>query len=88
MGVQNKTKMEAKVKKWGKSLGVRLPKALSSKAGITEGTDIELEIEGDKITIVPRPKKDYTLDELLSMVSEENIHYEIQTNGPLGNEIW
>lgn len=88
MGVQNKTKMKAKVKKWGKSLGVRLPKALSSKAGITEGTDIELEIEGDKITIVPRPKKDYTLDELLSMVSEENIHYEIQTNGPLGNEIW
>lgn len=88
MGVQNKTKMEAKVKKWGKSLGVRLPKAFSSKAGITEGTDIELEIEGDKITIVPRPKKDYTLDELLSMVSEENIHYEIQTNGPLGNGIW
>ena len=88
MGVQNKTKMEAKVKKWGKSLGVRLPKALSTKAGITEGTDIELQIEGDKITIVPRPKKDYTLDELLSMVSEENIHYEIQTNGPLGNEIW
>ncbi len=88
MGVQNKTKMEAKVKKWGKSLGVRLPKALSSKAGLTEGTDIELEIEGDKITIVPRPKKDYTLDELLSMVSEENVHYEIQTNGPLGNEIW
>jgi antitoxin MazE len=88
LGVQNKTKMEGKVKKWGKSLGLRLPKALSTKAGITEGTDIELQIEGDKITIAPRLKKDYTLDELLSMVSEENVHYEIQTNGPLGNEIW
>ena len=36
---------------------------------------LTLQIEGDKITIVPRPKKDYTLDDLLTMVSEENIHY-------------
>jgi len=80
--------MEAKVKRWGNSLGIRIPKSFSAQAGITDGSDIELQLEGDKITIVPIHKNEYTLDELLSRVSEDNIHYEIKTNGPLGNEVW
>jgi antitoxin MazE len=80
--------MEAKVKKWGNSLGIRIPKSFSSQAGITDGSDIELQLEGDKITIIPIHKNEYALDELLSKVSEENIHYEIKTNGPVGNEVW
>jgi antitoxin MazE len=80
--------MEAKIKKWGNSLGVRIPKSFTTKAGITDGSSIEINMEGDKITIVPLQKDEYKLDELLSMVSEENVHYEIETGGPIGNEVW
>jgi antitoxin MazE len=80
--------MEAKIKKWGNSLGVRIPKSFTIQAGITDGSSIEINMEGDKITIVPLQKDEYKLDELLSMVSEENVHYEIETSGPIGNEVW
>jgi len=40
-----------------------------------------------KITIVPLKETDQ-LDELLSMVNEQNVHYEIESDGPNGNEIW
>ena len=80
--------MEATIKKWGNSLGVRIPKSFSSQAKITEGSKIEINMEGDKITIVPVKKDQYQLEELLSMVSEENVHYEIETDDPVGNEAW
>jgi len=82
------TTMESKVKKWGNSLGVRIPKSFSTQAGITEGSSIEINIDGDKITIAPKHKNEYSIDELVSMISEDNVHYEIKTDGPIGNEIW
>lgn len=81
-------KMEAKVKKWGNSLGVRIPKSISSQVGITEGASIEFTIEGDKIILAPIQKKEYSIEELILMVSEENLHYEITTDGPIGKEVW
>jgi antitoxin MazE len=82
------TIMEAKVKKWGNSLGVRIPKSISTKVGITEGTSIEFSIEGDKIILAPVPPKEYTIEEMILQVSEENLHYEITTDGPIGKEVW
>ena len=80
--------METKVKKWGNSLGVRIPKSFSTQAGITEGSSIEIKIDGDTITIVPKHKNEYSIDELISLISEDNVHYEIKMDGPIGNEIW
>ncbi|MDP2891119.1 MAG: AbrB/MazE/SpoVT family DNA-binding domain-containing protein [Bacteroidota bacterium] len=80
--------METKVKKWGNSLGVRIPKSFSTQAGITEGSSMEISIDGDKITIAPKHKNEYSIDELISLISEDNVHYEIKTDGPIGNEIW
>jgi antitoxin component of MazEF toxin-antitoxin module len=69
-------------------LGVRIPKSFSTQAGITEGSSIEISIDGDKITIAPKRKNEYSIDELISLISEDNVHYEIKTDGPIGNEIW
>lgn len=80
--------METKVKKWGNSLGVRIPKSFSTQAGITEGSSIEMNIDGDKIIIAPKHKNEYSIEEMISMISEDNVHYEIKTDGPVGKEIW
>ena len=81
------TTMEGKVEKWGNSLGIRIPISFSTQAGITEGSSIEFSIDGEKISIVPKHKNEYSIDELVSMISEINVHYEIKTNGPVGNKI-
>jgi antitoxin component of MazEF toxin-antitoxin module len=48
----------------------------------------KINMDGDKIVISPKQKSDYELNELLSMVNEDNLHYEIETDGPIGNELW
>ena len=45
--------MEAKVKKWGNSLGLRIPKSFSAQTGIVDGSNVDIQLEGNKITIVP-----------------------------------
>lgn len=83
--------METKVKKRGNSLGVRIPKSFSTQAGITEGSSIEMNMEGDKIIIAPKHKNEYSIEEMISMISmisEDNVHYKIKTDGPVGKEIW
>lgn len=75
----------AQVQKWGNSLGVRIPKALAVKAGLDEGTEIEIDVEDGQLVIKPRAQ---TLDELLSQVTSDNLHSEVESGAPKGREIW
>ena len=38
--------MIMKIHKWGNSLGLRIPRFLAKQAGIEEGTDIDISLEG------------------------------------------
>jgi len=77
--------MQHNVQKWGNSLGVRIPKALAQKAGLSEGTPVEI-ILGDE-SIIIRPRR-YSLETLLSGVTPENLHREEDTGKPVGREVW
>jgi len=66
--------------KWGNSLGIRIPKEAAEKIGISQGSEIELLFSRDDKTIILKPKKlqkKYTLDELISQITPENRHNEI-----------
>jgi len=79
--------MLAKAQKWGNSLAVRIPKSVARECGIE--ADTEVEITGDNETITIRPvKARYSLDDLLSGVTSENIHDEVDTGTPVGKEAW
>jgi antitoxin MazE len=67
--------MQTHIAKWENSLGVRIPKWMAEKAGLTEGIPIILEAEKDIIVI---RKKVYDLETLLSQVTPHNIHVEIE----------
>ncbi|MFC1745889.1 AbrB/MazE/SpoVT family DNA-binding domain-containing protein [Candidatus Riflebacteria bacterium] len=77
--------MKANIARWGNSLGLRIPKTYANEIGITEGSEVELVVEGSSIVIKPRK---YTLDELLEKVTPENIHPEIETGPKMGREEW
>lgn len=66
--------------KWGNSLGIRIPKEAADRIGIEQGSEIELYVSGSENIITLKPKKTkkkYTLEELLSQITPENRHKEI-----------
>ena len=62
--------MQVQIARWGNSLGLRIPKDLATRFGLTEGARVEVEAEGDRIVITAdRPR--YALDDLLKGMKPE-----------------
>lgn len=80
--------MKTKVRRWGNSLGLRIPARLASSHRITEGSDIEIIEDGSELRLRPLEPEGYTLSELLKGVTEENLHHEVLTDRPKGKELW
>lgn len=78
--------MEGVIQKWGNSLGVRIPNSIAKELHLENGSQVEILDENGKILIFPSEKK--TLKDKLSEINFENIHSEINTGGPVGNEEW
>ena len=78
--------MEAVVKKWGNSLGIRIPNHIVRELSLKDGSFVDIYDKEKEIIIKPIQKN--TLSELLSKINEQNIHKETDTGGPAGKEIW
>ena len=78
--------MKAIVKKWGNSLGIRIPNLIVKELSLKDGSSVD--IKDKKGEIIIKPKEKNRLSEILSKINEKNIHGEVETNGPIGNEIW
>ena len=78
--------MEAVVKKWGNSLGIRIPNLIVRELSLKDGSFVDINDNGNEILIKPIRKN--TLSDMLALINEENIHEEIKSTGPVGNEIW
>lgn len=77
--------MQTIVQKWGNSLGFRIPSLWAKDNGIKSGSKVEVIIEKGKMVIRPQKK---SLDDMLALVTEENIHSEISTGYAVGKEEW
>ena len=80
--------MQTKIQKWGNSLAVRIPKPFALNVNIKQNELVDLSIDKGKIIITPIAQKEYSLEELLEGVSENNLHSEFDTGAPAGKEIW
>ena len=78
--------METVVKKWGNSLGVRIPNQMAREFSLKDGSFVDINDRGREIVIKPIQKN--KLSEMLSQINAQNIHEEIKTTGPVGREIW
>ncbi|MGZ9586432.1 AbrB/MazE/SpoVT family DNA-binding domain-containing protein [Paenibacillus marinisediminis] len=74
-----------KIQKWGNSLGIRIPMSFAEQLKISDGSEVEMFINGEDLIIQP---KKVTLDELLDKVTSENKHQEIDFGTSEGREIW
>ena len=78
--------MQVQVSKWGNSLGVRVPKTIAARVGLTEGARVDIDADGQTIVIsVNRPVFD--LDELLEGMTPEAMHDAFDWGEDLGREV-
>ena len=78
--------MEAKIQKWGNSLGIRIPINVIRGLSLRNGSVVDIVEEPDQLII--RPVKKPALDDLLDAISEQNLHSEIDFGKAVGNEVW
>jgi antitoxin MazE len=75
------------VRKWGNSLGIRLPKGVAEQAQLTDGTEVEFETSGGVLKIRPRRRGRYTLAGLLAKAKGPSPHRRLNQDGPVGREL-
>jgi antitoxin MazE len=78
--------MTTVLQKWGNSIGIRLPRRLLNDYSLRIGSKVELKESQDGIFMMPEETN--SLSHLLSGITEENIHAEIETGIAVGKEIW
>ncbi|WP_150468539.1 AbrB/MazE/SpoVT family DNA-binding domain-containing protein [Francisella sp. SYW-9] len=77
--------MEVSIKKWGNSLGIRIPQRILSKLKIKESQRLDVQVQDGSIVIKPISSE---LNELLSKINLNNLHNEKDFGDAMGNEIW
>jgi antitoxin MazE len=61
--------MEVELRKWGNSIGFRIPSKVAQSWGIDENSVVELTESGDKL-IISKKQTIPTLDEMLASIPE------------------
>ena len=77
--------MQVVVQKWGNSLGFRIPSMWAKDNDVQNGSKVEVIVEKGRMVIIPKKK---SLDDMLALVTDENIHSEISTGCAVGKEEW
>ncbi len=80
--------MVATVARWGNSLAIRLPQHLVKEIQLTEGVEVDLVVVDGNLVIKPRIRKRYSLEDLVSAITPENLHTEVESGIAMGNEAW
>lgn len=79
--------METKVQKWGNGPALRIPKSFVTETRLEPDTEVDLSLVEGTLVITP-VEKDYSLEGLLTSVTEENTHAKVDTGGSVGSEVW
>ena len=80
--------MRKKIKKWGNSLAIRIPKPFAAEIGLEEDSPVELAVINDQLVIIPRQEEPVELETMLERITEENKHDEVKTGPAKGKEAW
>ncbi len=75
--------MQAVVQKWGN--GLRIPSLWAKDNNIKNGSKIEIIAEKGKMIILPQKK---SLEDFMNLVTDKNLHSEINTFEAVGKEEW
>ena len=74
---------------WGNSLGVRIPAPVARDMHLTNGAEVDLQVESGRIVLTPtRRVRRYRLKSLLPRISAANMPAGDVWGAPVGREVW
>lgn len=79
-------KAELAVRKWGNSLGVRIPAEVAAAARLRLNQRVRITARTGAIVIEPVRRQHFTLDELVAGIHRRNKHEAVDFGAPVGNE--
>ncbi len=68
--------MTSKLRKWGNSLALRIPRSVAIEAHVSEGDSVDVSVNNGMIVIRPS-RGTYSLQELARRITPQNRHEEI-----------
>ncbi len=78
--------MQVQLARWGNSLGMRIPKDLATRLGLSEGAQVEVEAEGDKLVIsIARPR--YRIEDLVADLDHDALRDAFDWGPDQGREV-
>lgn len=80
--------MLTRIRRWGNSLGVRIPSTLALELGVENGSSVDLTLHDGEIRLRPLRRRKYSLDALIDGITTRNRHDEIDSGRPMGREVW
>ena len=80
--------MKTRVRKWGNSLALRIPRSFATEAGLGENSAVELSLREGQLIVRPLGAESPTLEELVRGITDENLHGEWDTGPAVGREVW
>lgn len=80
--------MRVRIRKWGNSLALRIPKPFAEETDVTEGVVVDLSVEDGKLVATPAAPRKYSLKQLMRDVTRGNLHTEVAWDRATGREVW
>ena len=80
--------MRTRIRKWGNSLALRIPKPFAKEVGLDRDVAVEVSLEEGRLVVAPIAELPLSLEQLLAGVTEENKHREVDTGPAMGEEAW
>ena len=77
--------MQSQIKKWGNSLGVRVPKKFANQLNLKVGSNVNVKLADNQLVISSDISE---LDMLVDKITKQNCHPEIFSDASIGKEIW
>jgi antitoxin MazE len=78
--------MRARIRRWGNSLALRIPKAFAEEASLEDESVVDLKVVNGKLVVASVVEPEVTLDRLLADVEAHNLHGDVSTRRPVKTE--
>lgn len=77
---------QLRVTKWGNSLGLRVPRDVATRAGLTEGARVDIEGFDDGRIVITPSRRRFTIEELVVGMTPERSEF-MEDDWPMGDEL-
>ena len=80
--------MITSIRRWGEGLALQLPEQIAANAGFEADCSVDVSVDNGKLVVTRLGKHEPTLEELVSLMTDDNRHGETDWGRPVGNEVW